>query len=333
MTNKIDGLLLLSGGLDSCIAAHLLKTQGLSLLALHFVLPFYSGLGSDHKKIRSFADALDVPLRIIEEGEEFFEMVKSPQFGFGKNANPCLDCRMHRLSVARGIMVETGAAFIATGEVIGQRPKSQRLECLQLIERRTGLEGKLLRPLSAKLLEPTIPENSGLVDRSKLMDLAGRSRYPQLAYAREHGLQHTAPAGGCLLTHVESAQRYLALTQRYKDLSLEDFKLIAYGRHFALGEQCRLVIARDSGENDTLEKIVSNGDLIFDLADIPGPMGVGRGTYTNADVARAAAFVARYSKARTLKEVRVKVWRKSEPEKIISVIPADPAECATCHLR
>ena len=333
MSDRIDGILMLSGGLDSIVTAHILKSQGLNILALHYILPFYSGLGLAHAGIRSYADELGIPLRIIEEGEDFFVMVQSPRFGFGKNANPCMDCRIHRLAAARLIMEETGASFIATGEVVGQRPKSQRLDCLQQIENRAGLAGRLLRPLSALLLEPTLAEQSGLVDRGRLMGLSGRSRQPQLSYAREHGLRHNSPAGGCLLTAVGSAKRYLSLVKRYPDFSFEDFRLIAFGRHFPLNDRCRLVIARDDGENDIFEKIISREDIIFDLADIPGPMGIGRGDFSEGDVHTAAAMVARYSRARAMTSVRVKVYRLNDPGRIIDVAPADPSYCESVRLQ
>ncbi len=331
MKENVDGIIMFSGGLDSVMATHMLKSQGLSIVALHFVLPFYSGIGNFHERIRGFAGALGIPLRIEEEGEAFMAMVRSPEFGFGKNANPCLDCRIHRLNAAHRIMDEVGASFIATGEVIGQRPKSQRLSCLQMIEKRTGLNGRLLRPLSARLLAPTIVEEEGLVDRELLLGLAGRGRQVQLAYAKSHGLQHTSPAGGCILTNIPSAKRYMALLRQFPDYTLEDFKLIAYGRHFFLNERCRLVIARDSAENDILEKIISDEDVVFDLAEIPGPMGVGRGQFSASGINDAAAFVARFSRARNDAQVRVKVYRKTGWSTIVTVKPADPARCEACQ--
>ena len=332
MKKGFDGIVMFSGGLDSTIAVHLLKSQGLSLLALHYVLPFYSGIGKTHQNIRDYAVNIGVTLRIVEEGEAFFAMVRSPQFGFGKNANPCIDCRIHRLMNAYTVMEEVGASFIATGEVIGQRPKSQRRSCLHIIEKRAGLKGKLIRPLSAQLLSPTEVELNGLVDRNRLLAISGRGRYAQLEYAKKHGLQHASPAGGCLLTTVASAKRYLSLEKKYQSIDLEDFKLIAYGRHFALNDSCRLVVARDDNENNILEKIVSGDDLIFDLAEIPGPMGVGRGDFSDTDIAVAASFVARYSRARTLDSVNVKVKRLSGDEKIIAVAPASPVQCEKCRM-
>jgi len=329
--NQIDGLVMLSGGLDSVMTAHLLKSMGLNVVALHFVLPFYSGVGIDHTQIRTFARQLDIPLDLREEGEEFMEMVRSPEFGFGKNANPCLDCRIHRLVKAKKIMAEYGAAFIATGEVVGQRPMSQRLECLYTVERRSGLEGRLLRPLSARLLPETIPEKEGLVDRSKLLAIAGRGRKPQLEYARIHGLKHTTPAGGCLLTNVDSSARYLTLAEKFPKFTYEDFQLIAYGRHFLLGKKCRLIVSRDESETDILEKIVSADDVQLTPADITGPLGVLRGEITRELITTAATYIARYSRARGDEEVRISVFRKSGESTVQTVMPADPAECDACR--
>ena len=185
----VQCIVMFSGGLDSTIAVHLLKQQGIDVTALYFVLPFESGLDFDHAAVKRYANGLSVPLRIEEEGEGFLDMVSSPDFGYGKHANPCIDCRIHRLKKAKGIMDEIGASFIVTGEVIGQRPKSQRKDSLILIERKAGLEGILLRPLSAQLLEPTIPETKGWVDRSKLLAISGRGRKEQLAYSKKYGLK------------------------------------------------------------------------------------------------------------------------------------------------
>lgn len=330
MMQTYDGIIMLSGGLDSMMTAHILKNQGLKLLALHYVLPFYSGLGFNHRQIKAYAEQLGIPLRIEEEGEEYLAMIKSPEFGYGKNANPCLDCRIHRLVKAKSIMHEVGASFIATGEVIGQRPKSQRLECLHLIEHRTGLDGRLLRPLSALLLPETIPEKQGLVDRSKLMDLHGRNRKPQLAYAKANGLRHNPPAGGCLLTNEGPSQRYLVLSEKYPDFDFTDFRLVAYGRHFILNPDCRLVVARDDRENDILELIIGKDDCQVDLTDIPGPLGILRGTFGEAEMRKAASFVARYSRARNNASVKVKVFRTTGEIHFFDVAPALPQECEAC---
>lgn len=329
---RYDGLLMFSGGLDSTVAAHLLTSQHLSILAVHYVLPFYSGIGNPHTKIRRYAEQLGISLRIEEEGEAFLAMVRSPQFGFGKNANPCLDCRMHRLKKAKRIMEAVGASFIATGEVIGQRPMSQRLACLQMIEKKCDLKGRLLRPLSAKLLVPTIVEEEGIVDRHRLMDISGRSRQKQIEYAQKAHLTYPSPAGGCILTNVASSQRYLKLEQRESEFTLEDFKLIAYGRHFAIGATCRLIVARDDNENTVLEKIASPADVLFDCAEIPGPLGLGRGFFTDEEKRIAAGVTARYGRARDFAEVKVRVYAPGSEGTVISVAPVCSEFCDSCRI-
>ncbi|MBN1306556.1 MAG: hypothetical protein JXA18_01465, partial [Chitinispirillaceae bacterium] len=175
--------------------------------------------------------------------------------------------------------------------------------------------------------EPTVVEREGLVERQRLMALAGRSRKAQLAYAQAKGLRYTSPAGGCLLTDVGSARRYRTLSRRYPGHTLEDFKLIAYGRHFALGERCRLVVARNEHENRIFEKIISQEDHVFDLADSTGPMGIGRGEFSESDIIDAASMVARYSRVRNKAKVRVNVIRKGGVERVLTIRPADPSRC------
>ncbi len=332
MKDVFDGILMFSGGLDSTIAAHLLKSQGLSILAIHFVLPFYAGLDRNYRKIRSFASDLGIPLKIIEEGEEFFEMFRSPRFGYGKRFNPCLDCRIRRLNEARKIMEEAGSCFVATGEVVGQRPKSQRLQCLQMIEKRTGLKGRLLRPLSAKLLEPTICEQEGIVNRERLLAISGRSRHEQLAYAQTYGLQYFSPAGGCLLTDVGFARRYRAMAEKYPEHTFKDFKLLAYGRHFAIGKRCRLLVSRNEAENRAIKKIISEDDMVFEILDTPGPVGIGRGEFSEEELTKAASILLRYSRARNSAVVRVKICLNGGGEKILTAAPADHLTCESCRM-
>ena len=316
------GLVMFSGGLDSVIASHLLKSQGLSIKALHFVLPFYSGLGLSHQTIKDYAAALDIPLRIEEEGEEFLEMIRDPKFGFGKNANPCIDCRMHRLKRAEKIMESEGASFIATGEVIGQRPMSQRLDCLYKIERGAGLKGILLRPLSAKLLHPTKPEIDGLVNREKLLNISGRSRRRQLEYARTHGLLHSAPAGGCMLTNVDPARRFLEMVHLNPQFELGDFKLLAYGRHFRISPEFKIAVSRFDSENYALERIAAPGDYSFQMAETTGPLGIGRGCGVFLQLELAASLLARYSRFRNNEEVKVEIKHNGK-SRTVKVKPAD----------
>lgn len=322
----VDGLVMFSGGLDSVVSTHLLKSQGLSIKALHFVLPFYSGMGLSHKRVRTYAEALGVPLMIVEEGEEFLEMIRDPRFGYGKNANPCMDCRIHRLRKARKIMESECASFIATGEVIGQRPMSQRLDCLYKVESGAGLKGRLVRPLSAKLLPPSIPEQNGLIDREKLMAISGRGRTQQLQYARSYSLKHSSPAGGCVLTNIDPARRFLEMVSFNPDFTLADFKLLAYGRHFRLGPKLKAVIARNDSENRTLEKIFTDDDYVLQLAEVTGPYCVLRGEATLEQLELAGAITARYTKARNDSEVKIKVQHKGNTM-VLTVKPADDTEC------
>ncbi len=320
-----------SGGLDSVIAVHLLRQQGFDVTALHFVLPFESGLGLAHTSVRKYAEVLDVPLQIEEEGDEFLGMINDPHFGYGKNANPCVDCRIHRLEKAKKIMDESGASFLATGEVIGQRPMSQRRDSLFIIEKKAGLKGLLLRPLSAQLLEPTIPEMEGLVDRSKLLSIAGRGRKDQLAYAKKYGLEHATPAGGCVLTHKEVSQRYLHLKENYKTMTLNDFKLLAYGRHFKIGPLSRLVVGRDKDENEILEKLVTHDDHVFVMADILGPFCIGRGNFSDNEILKAASLTARYSKDRNKEVANVRI-SNNDSQRILEIKPADDTLCDSLRI-
>ena len=325
-------LVMFSGGLDSTITIHLLKSQNVDVTALHYILPFYSGLGFSHTKIRAMADALGVPIRVEEEGEEFLPMLKSPEFGYGKNVNPCLDCRIYRLTKAKRIMEETGAAFIATGEVVGQRPMSQRLDCLHTIENRTGLKGRLLRPLSAGLLDPTIPEQQGWVDRTKLLSIHGRGRKIQLAYARQFSLNHLPPAGGCLLTHSDTTLRYNDLYEYNPDFDITDFKLLAWGRHFRLSPKFRLIVSRDEQETEVFLRLVGDGDYWFEMADILGPIGIGKGAPTPQELDAACGIMARFSREKQLPVSHVKV-RFGEREDVHAVAPAAPETCEKIQIK
>ncbi len=324
-------IVMFSGGLDSTIAVHLMQQQNLEVVALHFVLPFQSHLDFEHAGIKGYADALGVPLRIEEEGEEFLAMVSNPDFGYGKHANPCIDCRIHRLQKAFTIMQEIGASFIVTGEVMGQRPMSQRKECLGMIEEKCGFAGLLVRPLCAQLLEPTIPEQKGWIDRSTLLGISGRSRKEQLAYAKQHNLKHAAPAGGCVLTEEEVSKRFDELRTRQGDLSLSDFKLCAYGRHFRIDPECRAIIGRFQGENDVLEKLAEKNDVLMEMAEITGPSGLIRGSCSEEALQKSASLLARYSRARTEATALVKIV-KDGTSREVSVAPASEELCETVRI-
>jgi tRNA(Ile)-lysidine synthase TilS/MesJ len=296
-----------SGGLDSTIAAHLLKQQGLNIKLLHFVLPFYSGLDIPHEQIKKYATQLDLPLQIEEEGDEYISMMKDLKFGFGKNANPCVDCRIHRLTKAKKIMEKEGAQFIATGEVVGQRPMSQRADVLHTIENRAGVKGIILRPLSAHLMNPLKVELDGIVKRELLWGVSGRGRKPQLEYAKLHNLKHSAPAGGCMLTDVGSSRRFHEFVKFTPDYNLNDFKLLAYGRHFRIKPDLKLIIARNESENNLLEQLLAPYENYLQMADTTGPVSLLRGNYSKEDIEFCGSILARFSKEREKETVRVEV--------------------------
>jgi hypothetical protein len=316
-----------SGGLDSTIAVHLMQQQGMDVLALHFVLPFYSGFGLAHEGIKKRAEKLCVPLRIEEEGEEYLAMFKSRQYGFGKNVNPCLDCRIHRLEKAKRIMEETGASFIATGEVVGQRPMSQRRDCLDIIEKKSGLKGFILRPLCAKILRPTLVEERGWVRRDELLDLSGRGRKGQIAYAAKYGLSYSAPAGGCLLTNARTAERYADLAANSPEFSLNDFKLLAWGRHFRFSPSLKFIVARDDGENEMLDKLVGPNDTVAIMKDMLGPLGILRGAYTEEEARLACSIFIKYTRARDNSVAAVELT-KGENKSTYEVVPAPEEVCS-----
>jgi tRNA U34 2-thiouridine synthase MnmA/TrmU len=352
-------IVMYSGGLDSTIAIHLLKSQDLDVTALHFRMPFNVGVGTSPLEVMGYADALGVPLRVEEEGEDFVDMVRSPQFGYGKNANPCIDCRIHRLKKAAQIVEEEGAVCLATGEVAGQRPMSQKIYTLMRIEKHAGLKGKLLRPLSAKLLPPTEAETAGIINREKLLDISGRSRAVQLAYSKQHGLKHGSPGGGCLLTNVETAARFNDLAAHNPQFTLEEFKLLAYGRHFRRPSGYRVLVARDGDENDSIERIcrlaelpgvsapwfdVSERDVpispvstqgsskrmprihLFYLRDTTGPIAVGLGEPDESDLQFSAAAAVRFSRLRGEARAAVAVSGEGGIARIIETAPATEEE-------
>lgn len=316
-------ILLFSGGLDSVIAAHLLIKQNIEVIGLHFVLPFNANIGKTFKPLIDSAKLLDIQLVIHEEKEDFLEIVKKPKFGFGKNINPCIDCRIFRLKQAHKYMLEQNASFIATGEVVGQRPMSQHKRGLGIILQESGLSELLLRPLSAKLLEPTIAEKNNWVNREDFLAIEGRTRKIQLEYAKKHNLQYESPAGGCILTAKEIVPKYQDLVKHIPEYTLPDFKCLAYGRHFRLSPAFRLIIGRDQAENNYLEKLEIKSDYRIEMANITGPIGIGKGTPTAQDIQLACDLIARYSSDRKKLKTNVKVI-KDGLEKIWDATPVSP---------
>ncbi len=316
---------LFSGGLDSTLAIRLMQEQGIELEAVNSASVFHHHgpeEGEDHPVAKA-AKRLGVPLTLLDTNAEMLAMAKDPSFGRGKNMNPCLDCRMFLLRTAARIMRERGADFIVTGEVVGQRPMSQRRFAMGQIEREAGVEGLVVRPLCAQLLEPTIPEQKGLVDRSKLKGIKGRSRKEQMALAASFGIHdYPSPAGGCLLTDPGYSARLRELLD-HGDADLADVRLLRHGRHFRLDGRTKLVMGREEAENEKIEALAREGDLLVEAADVPGPTALLHGDTSDPNATMAARLTVKYGKAKGEPSARVNVRTAGTDESV--TVDATPA--------
>jgi tRNA-specific 2-thiouridylase len=321
-----EAICLLSGGLDSALAARLIIDQGIQVYGIHFIIPFgrLDKQGPD-LPVRRVAASLGIGLDIVRLGDDFLEIVRSPRHGFGSNMNPCIDCKILMLRMAGELMRKRGADFVVTGEVVGQRPMSQRLDTMRRIEKESGLEGYLIRPLSAHLLAPTRPETEGLVRRERLLSIKGRSRKDLMRIAGEKGVSgYASPAGGCLLTDPRYAQRVRDLL-KHEMLTLHDVDLLSVGRHFRLPHGSKLVVGRHKQDNDLLSALVERDDDVFTTPAVPGPTAVLRGPEMAADRDLTARIVARYSDAGASESVTVRV-SCGGGEISLRVTPLDPVE-------
>jgi len=300
-------LALVSGGLDSALAVRALLEQGVPVTALTFVSVFSPGRDpSGRLAARAVTEAMGVPLLVRDATRDMLSFVPEPRYGWGRNANPCLDCRVHHLREAGQLMKELGASYVVTGEVLGQRPMSQHREALARVERESGLEGLVLRPLTALNLEPSLPEQRGWVDRSRLFGISGRSRKTQNELARRWGLVgYTSPAGGCLLTDPQFAWRLQEFLSWGGRLTANEAHLLKYGRHFRLGASARAIVGRDERENARIVSLRRPGDWVLAAAAGSSPETLLRGEAGRGELVLAARLTARYSRHRHLSEVEV----------------------------
>lgn len=301
---------LFSGGLDSSLAVLTILKQGIGVKALSFLTPFNTSVAGKSLHVSNGGSSnqfgFDVKIRHLEE--TFIDMVKNPKFGYGKNMNPCIDCRVLMLKEAKQLMDETGADFIITGEVLGQRPMSQRRDTLNRVDREAGVKGSVLRPLSAKLLDATIPEAGGIVSRDMLHDFSGRSRKPQIDLAREFGLMHyPAPAGGCLLTDPIFSHKLKDLLAHTQDPGVREIALLKVGRHFRFSPECKIIVGRDKKENEILESLAVSSDCMITIEGYGSPTVLVSGAVDGEAVRIAASLCARYSDAKALLHVRARV--------------------------
>ncbi|MBI4436096.1 MAG: hypothetical protein HY590_01570 [Candidatus Omnitrophica bacterium] len=259
---------LLSGGLDSTLATKIVLEQGIEVIGLHFAMPWGC---CDRTAAYSAAKLFGIHIMVFKMQEDYLDVIHHPKYGYGRAMNPCVDCRIHMYWKAKAYMEEIGASFLITGEVLGQRPKSQMLESLKTIERDCDLRGRILRPLSAHALDPTIPEKEGVVDRSQLLGISGRSRRIQMALAEEKGIRnYPTPAGGCLLTDEAFSRRVKDLLEHSVHPTIEEMELLRIGRHFRLNPVTKLIVGRNESENDILEYYGTQRPL-FRPVDFPGP--------------------------------------------------------------
>jgi tRNA U34 2-thiouridine synthase MnmA/TrmU len=310
-SRPVKAVALYSGGLDSTLAILTVLRQGIEVKAVTFLNHFgcdISDKSSCSKDPFSAAEKFGFEVKLCHLADKFIQIVKDPKFGHGKNMNPCMDCRILMLREAREFMEMTGAEFLITGEVIGQRPMSQRRDALDIIDREAGLRGLILRPLCAKLMKPTVMEEKGIVNRELLYDFSGRSRKPQMALAREFGLtDYPAPAGGCLLTEPNYSFRLRELLDHDADPSLEDLALLRLGRHFRMSESCKIIIGRNNDENESLIALDNGHGISLGVETHASPIVIIRGRASEKIIQKAASLCARYSDARHLNEIDVMV--------------------------
>lgn len=307
---QVRALSLLSGGLDSQLSICVLRDQGIHVEAVVFSSPFFK-IDSAKKA----AEKLGVKLHIVPFIKDIVSLVESPRHGFGGAMNPCIDCHARMIQRAGEMRQEMGFDFVSTGEVLNQRPMSQTRRSLETVARDAGLNGLLLRPLSARLLEPTVPEIDGRVDRGRLLELNGRSRKPQMELAKTFGLvDYPSPAGGCLLTEKGFCRKLADLKEHEGLKDDRPIWLLLYGRHFRLPGGSKCIVGRDVRDNAAIKKLFKNGDTLVYTVNVPGPTGMLPEGAGQEDILIAAAICAAYGDRGTRQEVLVKIqspaWTK-----------------------
>lgn len=302
---KIKAVVLLSGGLDSGLAAAVVKKLGIDVYAYHFLTLF----SDSAKGAGMYAEKIGIPIKIEKAGLEYYNMIKNPKHGYGKHTNPCIDCKIYILKQAKKYADSIGAKFIITGEVLGQRPMSQHLNALTTIEKESGLSGYLLRPLSAKFLEPTIAEKEGWITREKLLNIKGRSRKMQVELARKYKLiKEYFAGGGCLLTNKEYSKKIDDLFE-HGIFDERDIELLKYGRHFRI-KNTKIIVGRRKSDNDKLLALKKEENLCLEVIGTGSPVTLLIGEKTKEAIKLAAELTARYSDSKETK-TKVSYGRKS----------------------
>jgi len=323
--NPVKALGLCSGGLDSILSALVLRRQCIRVEWISFETPFFNA-----EKASRAARQNDIPLHIQDITEPYLELLKAPPAGFGKNMNPCMDCHALMFQMAGRYMEQNGFDFLFSGEVRGQRPMSQNANSLRYVEKHSGYQGRILRPLSARCLEETPMEKNGLVDRDQLCDFSGRSRKPQMQLAMEYGVRdYPSPGGGCLLTDPGYARRLKDLYNHLPpgaSLRVHELHLLKFGRHMRLGPVTKLMVGRTQKDNENLMAHYDpKCDAVLITKAYPGPTAIMPGSGAKEMLFLAAAICAGYSKSPAMSPAAVQV-NTPDGTREIRVLPIAPEE-------
>lgn len=316
---RIKAIGLLSGGLDSTLAVKIMLDQNIDVTVINFITPFCTCTrkGCQHEA-RRIATQFDIPLKIIPGGKPYIDMIQQPKHGYGRNMNPCIDCRIFMFKKAKAYMIKNNAKFIFTGEVLGQRPMSQHKKAMSVIEQESGLERLIVRPLSAQLLSPTIPEEEKWIDREKLLSIQGRRRLPQIELATTYGIKdYPCPAGGCRLTDPSFAKR-LRESFEYGENTIKDINLLRYGRHFRLEGGAKVIIGRNEEENMVLQGLQDKNDIFMEVPGVGSPVVLLKKSRGKSDIKKAAALCVRYSDADKDNDPIIRMKNNSVHEELMS---------------
>lgn len=316
-------LAMISGGLDSILAAKLIKDQGIEVIGICFKSYFFN-----EENAKRMVKQVDIPLEVVDFSEEHFEIVKDPKHGHGKNMNPCIDCHAMMMRYCGELLEKFNADFIITGEVLNQRPMSQNRSALDIVKRESGIGNKILRPLCAKNLVPTEMEQNGLVDREKLLDIMGRNRKVQMELAEKWNIvDYPSPAGGCKLTEPNYSLRLRELVEHKKELLVSDLELLKIGRHFRVTPNCKIISTRTAEELEVLKNNLTEEDLVFLCKDYNGSMIVIIGEPTEKDIEYAAKVTGRYCKGKDEEMLVIRYGKYKQPlNKFIEIKPASESE-------
>jgi len=309
---------LLSGGLDSTLATKIIKDLGIDVHGVYFAMPWGC---CDKAMATEAAKRIGIKFIVLQLDERYLEMVKKPKHGYGVAMNPCVDCRIHMFSRAAQYMKHIGADFVFTGEVLGQRPMSQMRASMKTIEKNAGLEGRLLRPLCAQFLDPTIPEQEGLVERVKLLNMSGRSRKPQIQLAESLNIkEYNQPAGGCLLTDRKFANRMRdTLDHGYRNF--RETIALKWGRHFRINKDFKIILGRNAEENESLIQYAHPDDYVMTFVERQGPTLLLKGYNPSTDIlAIAAGLIQNFSKYKSEPPQRMKYWTVHEPNNTYEIV-------------